>query len=731
MRTKVNAETDHPPAAELQRDGNEFARMLLASTAEGIYGIDLEGKCTFANPACLRLLGFESDAELLGRNMHELVHHTRPNGEPYPEKDCRIYKAFREWNGTHVDDEVMWRADGSSFPAEYWSYPMERDGELVGCVLAFVDISERRASEQRLTEQAATLGELARFPEMNPGPVLRVDLEGDVLMDNPAARDVFGGALVGRCWLDICPDVGEATWRDILETKAAVVLARCIEGREYVFTHRRDFEANLVFVFGADVTEQKQAERALRQADELVRLLLDSTGEGIYGVDMAGNCTFANPACVKLLGFEGVDEVLGKQMHELVHHTRPDGEPYPVEQCRIYQAFREHRGTHIDDEVMFRSDGSPFPAEYWSYPVERDGELVGCVVTFVDISERRRVEEEMRQTEKMAALGKLSAGLAHELNNPAAAATRAATQLRDGLDQLVSANVGLARAGIGSNVWALLSKRYREFLERSRDPADLSPVEASDREEELLNWLEAHGVENAWDIASTLVAASVRSEDLDAFAADLPPDGLGGAINWLDKALDLDELAGTVANSAKSISDLVNVVKSYSYMDRAPVQRVDVHVGIEDTLTILGHKLKGGIEVVREYDRALPQIQVKGSELNQVWTNLVDNAIGAIGEDGQGTIKIRTYRDGDHLTVEVADDGPGVPEAIQSRIFDPFFTTKEVGEGTGLGLDVARRIVTARCGGDIDFISRPGETVFSVRIPVDHCVKPQDENVGA
>jgi PAS domain S-box-containing protein len=566
---------------------------------------------------------------------------------------------------------------------------------------------------------------------MNPGPVLRVDLEGTVLMDNPAARDVFGSALVGRCWLEICPDIGEATWREILEARTAVVLARCIEGREYVFTHRRDFEANLVFVFGADVTEQKQAERALRQADELVRLLLNSTGEGIYGVDMAGNCTFANPACVRLLGFESLDDLLGKQMHELVHHTRPNGEPYPVEQCRIYQAFREHRGTHVDDEVMFRSDGAPFPAEYWSYPVERDGELVGCVVTFVDISERRRVEEEMRQTEKMAALGKLSAGLAHELNNPAAAASRAATQLQEGLDQLLSANAGLARAGFDSDVWALLTDRYREFQDRSQEPAALSPLEASDREEELQNWLEAHGVGDAWDIASTLVAASVRSEDLDAFAAALPSGDLGEAINWLDKALDLNELAGTVARSTQSISELVNVVKSYSYMDQAPLQQVDVHVGIEDTLTILGHKLKGGIEVVREYDRGLPQIQVKGSELNQVWTNLVDNAIGAIGDDGRGTITIRTYRDGDHLTVEVADDGPGVPEDIQSRIFDPFFTTKEVGQGTGLGLDVARRIVTARCGGEIDFRSRPGETIFSVRIPVEHYVTPHDENLEA
>ena len=156
---------------------------------------------------------------------------------------------------------------------------------------------------------------------------------------------------------------------------------------------------------------------------DLAKLLLHSTGEGIYSIDLDGNCTFANPACATLLGFDSVDDLLGMQMHKLIHHTRTNGEPYPVEECRIYQAFRKGKGTHIDDEVMFCADGKPFPAEYWSYPMFREEELVGCVVTFVNITERRRVEDELRQTEKMAALGKLSAGLAHELNNPASAAS--------------------------------------------------------------------------------------------------------------------------------------------------------------------------------------------------------------------------------------------------------------------------------------------------------------------
>jgi PAS domain S-box-containing protein len=279
---------------------------------------------------------------------------------------------------------------------------------------------------------------------------------------------------------------------------------------------------------------QKQPTAAnLIGSDELVRLLLTSTGEGIYGVDLDGNCTFANPACAKLLGYEHVDQLLGQHMHDLVHHTRPNGEPYPVEECRIYQAYHEHQGTHVDDEVMFCADGFSFPAEYWSYPVERDGELVGCVVTFVDISERRRVEEELRQTEKMVALGKISAGLAHGLNNPASAAGRAASQLLEALNGLLSMSIRLARAGIEGDQWDFLIGWASDFRERSAGSPILSPLEASDREEELLSWLDTHSIDDEGWMASMLATAGIRNEDLDAIAAVLPAHSLEAAVAWL------------------------------------------------------------------------------------------------------------------------------------------------------------------------------------------------------
>ena len=295
---------------------------------------------------------------------------------------------------------------------------------------------------------------------------------------------------------------------------------------------------------------------------------------------------------LKLLGFMSDTDLLGKNMHTLVHHTRVNGDAYPVEECNIYRALQERQGTHIDDEVMWYADGSSFPAEYWSYPVVRDGELLGCAVTFVDISERRRAEEELRQSEKMAALGKLSAGLAHELNNPSAAAGRASSQLLEALGELQAAPIRLTGAGADRELWASLSEWDQEIQRRSDDPTDLSPLEASDREEALLNWFDAQGIADGWDLASTLVRAGIQSEDLDKIAAIIPAHILGEGVGWLCRCFTARDLAASVVLSSRTIATLVNAVKSYTYMDQDPVQNVDLHKGIDDTIAILGSKLK-------------------------------------------------------------------------------------------------------------------------------------------
>ena len=470
-----------------------------------------------------------------------------------------------------------------------------------------------------------------------------------------------------------------------------------------------------------EATTNQQAGDALRESEEMVRALLNATGQGIYGVDLDGNCTFANPSCLQMLGYERAQDMLGKNMHRLIHHTRPSGEPYPIAECRIYQAFRGGQGIQVSDEIVWRADETSFAAEYWSYPMFLHGELAGCVVAFVDITERKRIEEELRQTEKLAALGKMSAGLAHELNNPAAAAQRAAQQIGEQLKELETVSIRLSQQGLDGEFWTRLHLACRQEASQGA-PAALGPLERADREDAVAFWLAGHSMEDSWQIAPGLVALGLDEKNLDAVAGSLPGESVADALRWTSLSQSVSELSHTIASSASAISDLVAAVKEYSYMDRAPEQEVDIHDGIESTLRILNHKIRYGTRLIREFDRSLPRVVVRGGELNQVWTNLIDNAIDAAGPEGE--VRIRTRREGGSIVVEVADNGEGIPPELRSRIFDPFFTTKEPGQGTGLGLSVVHRIITERCDGEVGFRSEPGETRFWVRLPISPSLQP-------
>jgi signal transduction histidine kinase len=317
--------------------------------------------------------------------------------------------------------------------------------------------------------------------------------------------------------------------------------------------------------------------------------------------------------------------------------------------------------------------------------------------------------------ERLASLGTMAAGLAHELNNPAAAARRAASQLTEALDAINSALRAFVEGGIEREDAERLVHLQQEAAERAANATALDALDASDAEEELLGRLEDLGVEEPWKIAEPLAAAGVEEQWLDRVAALAGPT-TGAALRWVAATLTAGRLSSELCESTQRMSALVGAVKSYSYMDRGDLVEVDLHEGLETTLVVLGYKLKHTkIEVLRDYDRSLPKLTVHGSELNQVWTNLLDNAIDALGE--RGTITIATRADGDCAVVEIADDGPGIPEELAARIFDPFFTTKDVGRGTGLGLATARRIVHERHDGSLTLDSRPGATVFRVRLP--------------
>jgi signal transduction histidine kinase len=445
------------------------------------------------------------------------------------------------------------------------------------------DITELRLAERELAARAAELAEVARFPEMNPGPVVRTDLTGCVLMANRAARTVFGQDLLGRSWLDTCPTIREQ-WSTILASDVPVPTEAKIGDRDFLFAHRRDGAGPLVFVFGADITAQRRAERALLQS------------------------------------------------------------------------------------------------------------------------------------EKLATLGTLAAGIAHELNNPAAATRRAADQLQDAIAAHERAEREFAAHVLTAEQRAALDAFDERRRRRVSRALEISALDRSDREASLEEWLAQLGVPDAWDLAPSLVAQGIERETLALLGKSFGGALFVAAIRLVATAYPVQALVGEIAEGSTRISEIVSAVKAYTYLGQAPVQSVDVTEGLENTLIILNSKLKQGITVRREYATDALHVPGHGSELNQVWTNIIDNAADAM--NGQGTIVVRVRREDPWAVVEIEDDGPGIPPAIQSRILDPFFTTKEPGHGTGLGLYTSHSIITKKHHGQLDFESQPGRTRFTVRLPL-------------
>ena len=326
----------------------------------------------------------------------------------------------------------------------------------------------------------------------------------------------------------------------------------------------------------------------------------------------------------------------------------------------------------------------------------------------------RAIESTARQREALVALGTLAAGLAHEINNPASAATRAVDALHDTCDALMSSLRHLAESGVSAAQFIEL-----DGLRQALRPPTLGddPLALTDREEELSTWLVEHGVEEDWLLSPVLAAAGVDVAWCDRVADLLDEDSLEPALQWVASSVSTVGLLAEVKESTQRVSSLVAAVRSYSQLDRASVQRTDLTEGLESTLMVLSHKLDG-VTVVRSYGDDVPQIEAIAGELNQVWTNLIDNAIDAMG--GAGTLRVSTCATDDGVVVEIGDTGPGLPDDVLAHVFEPFFTTKDVGHGTGLGLDISRRIVVDRHGGDITILRAGDETVFRVRLPAPH-----------
>src|SRR5215831_11028194 len=421
-----------------------------------------------------------------------------------------------------------------------------------------------------------------------------------------------------------------------------------------------------------------------------------------------GNASFrqGDPADAMFVILEGQLQARGEFGGETVVFSTTPGDVTGVLPFSRMKQFPLDARASIDAKIL-RFPLSLFPELFQKMP-----ELTQRLVNLMSdrIRETTRWEQ---QRNRLASMGKLSAGLAHELNNPASAAKRAAAQLREVLKKVRDASQELGGRELTAAQKLEIEKLETSFVQHGDVP--LNPLQRSDLEAQIDSLLRSHGQDDLWQLAANLAQRSVRPETLETLFSTLDADTARAALIRIAASVEIAGLLDQIESSTSRISDLVGAIKEYTYMDQTPVQNVDVVKSLETTLTILNHKLKRGIVVQRDYQPVPLLVHSFGSELNQVWTNIIDNAIDAMGAKGE--LRIRTYRTDDSVVIEVADNGRGISPEILPRIFEPFFTTKKVGEGTGLGLDTAMRIVRKHRG-TIEVTSKPGDTRFQVWLPL-------------
>ena len=489
-----------------------------------------------------------------------------------------------------------------------------------------------------------------------------------------------------------------------------------------------------------DISERKQAEQKFRSVTE-------SAIDAIISADHTGDIMSWNKAATDILGYsekEAVGQRLELIIPERYHEAHRNG-------MARFTATGEGQviGTTVELFARTKSgDELPIELSLSSWTVRKERYYTGIIR---DIGERKRAEETLRRSEqalrertkemkkknkvleetlrqlnemhnklimqdKMASLGKLSAGMAHELNNPAAAAQRGAAQLQTTFAKSQNVQIRVGELNLEKKQIEKVIQLDKVAEQSAHKPVELNALTRSDREAAIEQWLDKRDIEINAEMVPALVSIGYDQSKLEALAQDFTADQFAVLIDWLSFKYAIYSLVSEINLGTSRIVELVKALKTYTYMDQAPVQSVDVREGLDNTLIILHNKLKSGVTVVREYAEDLPVIQAYASELNQVWTNIIDNAIDAM--DGEGTLVVRACWEDPWVVVEIEDDGPGIPEEIQSKIFDPFFTTKGPGEGTGLGLNISRNLIVQKHLGEILVKSKPGLTCFSVRLPI-------------
>jgi PAS domain S-box-containing protein len=490
-----------------------------------------------------------------------------------------------------------------------------------------------------------------------------------------------------------------------------------------------------------DISERKQAEQKFRSVTE-------SAIDAIISADHTGEIVSWNKAATRILGYTE-EEAVGKRLEMIIPERYHEAHRKGMN--RFTKTGEAHViGTTVELAARKKSgEEVPIELSLSTWTVHNDRYYTGIIR---DIGERKEAEEALRKSEqmlrerteelnkknksleatlsrlnemhnqliiqeKMASLGKLSAGMAHELNNPAAAAQRGAAQLQVTFSKWQDIQLRMANLGLEENQMRQMQALDQIVNDRVKNPVDLTALARSDLETVLEEWLHGLAIENSGDLVSALVSLGYNQNNLELLAKDFTPSQFAVLVNWMGIKYEIYRLVNEIGLGTGRIVELVKALKTYTHMDQAPVQSVDVREGLDNTLIILHNRLKMGITVVKEYAEELPVIQAFASELNQVWTNIMDNAIDAM--EGKGTLTVRTRWENPWVVVEIEDDGKGIPEENQSKIFDPFFTTKGPGDGTGLGLNISRNLIVKKHHGQISVKSKPGSTCFAVRLPLD------------
>ncbi len=560
------------------------------------------------------------------------------------------------------------------------------DGEPA--VLVVVEADQARRLERMRDE-------LAEFPRTNPGPVLRLSREGRVELANEAAGRLFGReTLDGEFWPDLCEGVTGDVWAEVIRTQGQVTHETTVGDHRMSFAHVFRPVREVVFVYGTDVTTLRRQEEQLA---EMARFP-DMNPGPVLRLDLEGTVLLSNAAARDLL-----PEVI-------------DGSNWLQQGPGVDVGFWL---KVLDTEVPIPMEATIGDRNFQFTHRLDPGRHV--FVYGADITAQKAAESAARDSERLATLGTLAAGVTHELNNPAAAARRASAHLAEALTRMRRSAETLIALGLSTTARTAIVEFEQAANSGARGTQRLTAMERADLEDEIDDWMSAHGPADGTegDFSAEWVRLGFGCEDLKSLSARVG-DSLPAAVERIAAVADVDSLVLQVGRSTERVSEIALALKRYTYLGQAEVLDVDIHQGLEDTLLLLGHKLAAGTHIRRDYADEPMTVWGIGSELNQVWMNLIDNAIDAAGPEGSLVLRTRSVPrlDGMCVQVDVEDDGPGVPEEVQSRVFEPFFTTKAPGSGTGLGLATSWSIVVDRHHGSLAVTSQPQRTVFTVILPV-------------